>query len=211
MNVFVLNTGRCGSATFIRACRHISNFTSAHESRVSLLGGARLDYPDDHIEADNRLSWFLGRLNQRYGDNALYVHLKRDRRDTAASFVMRYSRGIIAAYRGAVLMRLPPDSDPLAVALDYCDTVQSNIEMFLEDKTHKMSFALENAAEDFVRFWTLICAQGDLDAALSEFHIRHNATPLPVSASASPEPLPLRTLRKIRRVARKLPAFVRTA
>ena len=36
MNVFILNTGRCGSRTFARACAHITNYTSAHESRSGL-------------------------------------------------------------------------------------------------------------------------------------------------------------------------------
>jgi hypothetical protein len=57
VNVFVLGRGRCGSTTFIRAYKHISNFTSGHETRARLLGEARLNYPDHHIEADNRLSW----------------------------------------------------------------------------------------------------------------------------------------------------------
>jgi len=89
MNVFVLNTGRCGSTTFARACRHISNFSSAHESRTYLFGEERLAYPSNHIEVDNRLSWLLGRLDRKYGDRAVYVHLKRNIHDTAASFVAR--------------------------------------------------------------------------------------------------------------------------
>ena len=83
MNIFILNTGRCGSTTFIRACQHISNFTATHESRSGLIGEERLNYPDNHIEADNRLSWFLGRLDRKYGDNAFYLHMSRDRSQTA--------------------------------------------------------------------------------------------------------------------------------
>ena len=86
MNVFVLNTGRCGSVTFIKACQHISNYTAAHESRSHCIAGERLAFPDNHIEADNRLSWVLGRLDAAYGDNAIYVHLRRDRTDTIRSF-----------------------------------------------------------------------------------------------------------------------------
>lgn len=215
MNVFVLNTGRCGSTTFIKACRHITNFSSAHESRVSFLGEARLDYPPDHIEADNRLSWFLGRLDRRFGADAIYVHLQRDRDQTAASFVSRYARGIMLAYRSGVLMRLPPQLDPVAVSLDYCDTVDSNIQCFLKDKPLKMSFQLENARQDFVRFWEFIGAQGDLEAALSEFETRYNPSDLaprsPAGASNQPVMLPLRTLRKLKRLAKKFPAFVRAA
>ena len=85
MNIFVLNTGRCGSTTFIKACQHIQNFTASHESRSVFTGNQRLAYPRNHIEADNRLSWFLGKLDQEYGDNAVYVHLLRDRAATARS------------------------------------------------------------------------------------------------------------------------------
>ena len=65
MNVFILSTGRSGSQTFARACAHVSNYTSAHESRSGLLGDAHFDYPDNHIESDNRLSWMLGRLDRK--------------------------------------------------------------------------------------------------------------------------------------------------
>ena len=44
-----------------------------------MIGPERLDYPDQHIESDNRLAWYAGRLEKRYGDDAFYVHLKRDR------------------------------------------------------------------------------------------------------------------------------------
>lgn len=60
MNVFVLNTGRCGSMTFTKACSHIANYTSAHESRCGYLGKSRFDYPENDVEVDNRLSWVAG-------------------------------------------------------------------------------------------------------------------------------------------------------
>ena len=128
MNVFVLNTGRCGSTTFAKACGHISNFTCAHESRAGMLGDARFDYPANHIEADNRLSWLLGRLDEKYGDDAVYVHLLRDENDTARSFTKRYSGGIIKAYRGhGILLGVSEESDPMSVALDYCHTVNLSL------------------------------------------------------------------------------------
>lgn len=60
MNVFVLTTGRSGSTTFYKACRHISNYTCGHESNWSLIGKERLNYPENHIEVDNHLVWMLG-------------------------------------------------------------------------------------------------------------------------------------------------------
>ena len=105
MNVFVLSTGRCGSTTFVEACRHVTNFTAAHESRARISGSGRLKYPAQHIEADNRLSWFLGRLDREYGDGAFYVHLTRDDRKTADSLLNRYHGGIMRAYAAGILMR----------------------------------------------------------------------------------------------------------
>jgi hypothetical protein len=214
MNVFVLCTGRSGSTTFIKACAHISNYTSAHESRTGMLGELRFDYPSNHIEADNRLAWFLGRLDRHYGQNAVYVHLRRTDEDTARSFVSRFSGGIIAAYRKAILMGLPENSRPMDVSLDYCDTVNSNIGLFLKDKFVCMDFRLENAKDDFQRFWEFIGAEGDLEAALVEFDINYNATPLLNEQEAqrlfTHAPL-LRAARKLKRVAKKMPAFIRDA
>jgi len=203
MNVFILNTGRCGSVTFIKACQHITNFTSAHESRNGMLGDARFAYPENHIEADNRLSWFLGKLDKYYGNNAIYVHLKRNKHDTANSFARRYSGGIIAAYRTSILMGLQAHSDPMSVALDYCDTVNCNIVLFLKDKHRKIDFSLENAEQSFAKFWDMIGAEGDMGAALSEFNISYHA-----SGKKKRKRL-AGILRKVGRAVKELPAFTR--
>jgi hypothetical protein len=177
MNVFILCTGRSGSVTFISACQHITNYTAAHESRSSLLGDERFDYPSRHIEADNRLSWMLGRLDKHYGNNAFYVHLKRDLENTARSFAKR-SKGIMRAYRGdGIIMGVSDSVDAYTIALDYCHTVSTNIELFLRDKTNKMEFYIENASDLFPQFCSKINADVNLDKALAEFNIRHNATP----------------------------------
>lgn len=177
MNVFILCTGRCGSVTFINACKHITNYSSAHESRSSMIGADRLSYPENHIEADNRLSWVLGRLDRTYGDNAIYIHLMRDPEATAASFVKRFNSGIMKAYTGqGIIMGLPRRTNRLDVALDYCDTVNSNIESFLKDKTKKMTVKLETAKTDFPEFCNLINATANLDLALAEFDHSYNAS-----------------------------------
>ena len=177
MNIFVLCTGRCGSTTFAKACGHIRNFTAEHESRCGLIGDDRFMYPDSHIEVDNRLSWLLGRLDKKFGDSAFYVHLKRDRLKVAESFTKRYSKGIIKAYRGSgIMMGLSEEADPMLVSLDYCETVDSNIELFLNNKVNKMEFHLESHRADFSRFWERIGAEGDFEKAISEFSIAHNAS-----------------------------------
>lgn len=176
MNVFVLCTGRCGSRTFFEACRHITNYTCGHETRCTALGDERLAYPDRHIEIDNRLSWLLGRLGERFGDDAFYAHLVRDRDATAASFNQRwgFEASIVRAYSRAILMR---QEDGLDVALDFYDTVNANIRAFLAGKPRTMVVNLETAVRDFAEFWQRIGAAGDRDAALATFQVRHNASP----------------------------------
>ena len=176
MNVFVLCTGRCGSTTFAKACEHIENFSSAHESRCKLLGNERFSYPKNHIEIDNRLSWLLGRLDDSYGDDSYYVHLRRDSMKVAESFTRRYEKGIIKAYRGGIIMGPPKDADPIEVSLDYCKTVNSNISLFLKDKSKKMEFNLESYEIDFPCFWEAIGAEGNMQHAMSEFSVSHNAS-----------------------------------
>lgn len=63
MRVFVLNTGRCRSVTFSRACSHLTNYSAGHETLARNLGHARFAFPDQHIETDNRLAWFLAKSN----------------------------------------------------------------------------------------------------------------------------------------------------
>jgi len=175
MNVFILNSGRCGSSTFIKACQHITNFSSAHESLSQKIGSERLIYPQNHIEADNRLCWFLGRLDQAYGDNAFYVHLKRDPQSAAESFAKRNDYGIMKAYREGILLggEEQPTHD---LALDYLATIESNIELFLKDKTQAMPFQLEQAKTDFDVFWQRIGALGDQQRAMAEWSVCYNAS-----------------------------------
>ena len=175
MNVFVLNTGRCGSTTFIKACQHIRNYSAGHETRADQIGESRLLYPDNHIEADNRLSWVLGRLDKAYGDQAFYVHLSRDKDAVAGSFSRRTDFGIMKAYAEGILLG-ENEYPALDLANDYIDTVESNISLFLKDKSRTMTFDLANAKQDFKKFWETIGAEGDLDKALQEWDTNYNAS-----------------------------------
>ena len=156
----------------------MTNFTAGHETRTNRLGAARLDYPDRHIEADNRLSFFLGKLNARWGDDAHYVHLSRDRLGVASSFEKRppWRGNIVTTYRRAILAGKVENVSDLDVCLDYVDTVTANIESFLSDKTHVFRMTLENANSDFDRFWDWIGAEGARDSALAEWNTKYNKT-----------------------------------
>lgn len=174
MNIFVLSTGRCGSLTFCEACSHISNYSAAHESRSRILGDSHFDYPANHIEIDNRLSWFLGRVDTCYGKDAFYVHLTRDVERVAASYSKRFGSGIMRGYAKALMMGHHPRKVAMELARDYCKTVNANIDLFLKDKPLKLSVSLEQVLDDFPIFWDRIGAQGDLGAALAEWGINYN-------------------------------------
>ena len=176
MNIFILNTGRCGSTTFIRACQHITNYTSAHESLLTETGSGRLDYADNHIEADNRLSWLLGRLDETFGDNAFYVHLSRNPGETADSFSRRIDFGILKAYEQGILLHSQHRLPARDIAMDYIETVESNIRLFLKDKSNTMDISLKTIKADFQQFWKRINARGDLEKALKELESNYNAS-----------------------------------
>jgi hypothetical protein len=197
MRVFVLSTGRTGSSTLAAAFSHATNFTAAHESRIEIARG-RLDYPDQHIEADNRLTWFTGSLTRQYPD-AFIVHLTRSEDEVVASFrrrfrdtwttsgrlrsdlsraVRRDSRlSIIDGFAHSILHRSNPW--PAAEVDDvirlYRTTVDDNVELLLRHHDHAR-IDLATAPEDFRMAWERIGITGDLDAALNELTIRHNAS-----------------------------------
>jgi hypothetical protein len=167
--------------TFAKACTHLTNFTSGHESRGDVVGPERLDYPTGHIEVDNRLSWLLGLLGDRYPD-AFYVHLRRDPEAVARSFERRLhmtmKTGIIDAFGYGIIQRATSyaPGERREVCRFYVDTVTANISEFLRYRNHATVW-LETADHDFPRFLDLIGAQGDHHAAMAEWTTRHNASP----------------------------------
>lgn len=178
MRVFILCTGRSGSNTIIRACEHIENFTSGHETLSDQVGENRFNYPDNHIEADNRLSWFLGTMDKKFGE-AFYIHLIRNKKDTVNSFNRRWvingGRSIITSFAWSLLMTPPDEKKKLKICERYYDTVNDNIEFFLKSRTKKLTIHLEAPEKDFMLFWDTIGAKGNLDAALNELKIHHNS------------------------------------
>lgn len=178
-----------------------------------MLGRERLNYAENHIEADNRLSWFLGRLDKQFGNTAFYIHLTRNADETARSYAPRvFSGAIIPAYRNGILFNLDEDVPNVSVTLDYCDTVNSNISLFLKDKDHKLVISLENITEDFCAFWKAIDAKGDLSAALAEFDTKYNATKTNKQKQASKKThLFLRIIAKLQRLITKLPSYIKDA
>lgn len=179
MRVIVLCTGRSGSMTFIRACSQITNYSVGHESLARMLGDDRFNYPDNHIEADNRLSWFPGALEQEFGKEAYYVHLIRSREDTIRSYNRRWIRNgsLIRAYCEGIhqiaLHKLDKKRRQDVVA-DFYDQVNQNIRQFLSDKDQKITIHIEKTADNFPQFWKEIGAEGDMEKALEAFGQMYN-------------------------------------
>jgi hypothetical protein len=187
MNVFVLSTGRCGSKTFAKACQHMTNYTASHESQSRWLHTAvklpyrHLIFPANHIEVDNRLSWFLGTLEKNYGQEAFYVHLLRRREEVAKSLMVRGEQSILFSFTSGILQyfreaRNLSSEQRYEIGLQYYATVNDNIELFLRDKPYKMTIWLHDIKDPFRHFWRSIRAEGNLDAAIEEWHVHHNAT-----------------------------------
>jgi hypothetical protein len=173
----------------VKSAEHITNYSAGHETRTHLIGDSRLAYPEYHIEADNRLSWMLGRVDRTFGPDTLYVHLTRDPEQVALSFLNRADRGIMLAYRTEILMgaaRRNRDTPLLEFCRDYVRTVSENISHFLRDKPRTMRFQLETARADMTRLWDMIGAEGDLDTALAEWDITYNSSgpPGPVTGAS---------------------------
>ena len=181
MKVIVLCSGRTGSTTLYRACQFIDDFTVGHESRVEHLGAKRFDFPDQHIEIDNRLIWQLGSLEQHIGDQALYVHLKRERLAVKQSFINRLyqPKSIFYSYCESIKKSTPENlssDEKEHLADDFLDSIDANIRYFLKDKTHQMEFHVENYQQDFAQFWEFINAKGDYEKALAEWSKKHNSS-----------------------------------
>lgn len=151
----------------------MTNYVVGHESRVGKFGEDRLNYPPDHIEADHRLAFQLGRLDETFGDDAFYVHLTRDLDATAESWAERFTIGsMMSSYRrGMIGSEVVSRKD---AAREMVETATANIRHFLKDKSRVAHVRLEHAEEDFALFWEQVGAQGSLANALAEWRSNHN-------------------------------------
>jgi hypothetical protein len=121
----------------------------------------------------------LGTLEKEYGSDAYYVHLLRRRDEVARSIIDRGEDSIIFSFASGILQhyhraRTLPDAERFEIGLQYWDTVNDNIQLFLRDKPRQITVWLHDIKAPFWRFWTEIGAEGDLNAALEEWDIRHN-------------------------------------
>lgn len=176
MRVFVLGTGRCGTMTFSKACGHITNYTSGHETHR--LHPERFPhYPDNHIEVDAHLAWMLGDLAllpiaHRDGQ-VRFFSLYRNIEDTAKSFLPRPNARALATAIFQLHRECTIEDMRRLVQL-----IAQNINYFLS-KQKTMRFVMRGwineAYKWWPEFWDWIGAEGDMEAGRAEFKIRYNA------------------------------------
>lgn len=164
MRIFVLSTGRCGSTTLAKACSHITNFTSGHETnrgRVSLV------YKDQHIEIDPHLTFNMPALKQLYPE-AFFVRLWREKEACVKSLSKRGSMRrlwIPHAYQ----KKEATAEDALLAAEYFYEFFNGIIKKFTA-----FDIQMENFREDFKSFWQIIGAEGNLEQALNELVVKYN-------------------------------------
>jgi len=179
MRIFVTGTGRCGSVTFSRACRHATNYTVGHETHTNkrvdgkMVGDIlNLEYPDDHIEVSPQLAIQIPLLRDRYPD-ARFVHLVRADRDACArSLAGRSDMRAFARYNF-----LSEGDDFEAVSYAIYDTMRSTIDDALAGlyaRAQATRLELEIIKTHWRHFWAWIKAEGDFDASLAEWNRRYN-------------------------------------
>lgn len=167
MRIFVLTTGRAASKTFAYACKHLDGMSAAHESNGGKIA-SRLAYPDNHVEVDNRLVWFLGGLDKRYKDEeTFYVHLTRDADKVVESYLMRWhlTISITRAFYHGILMN--PKKPDVATAREsgylFIETVDENVRFFFKNRSNWAHVRVENLEQDFFEFMKKAGLTGDVD------------------------------------------------
>lgn len=168
MRVFVLTTGRAASKTFADACRHLDGMSAGHESNRGKISG-RLDYPDHHVEVDNRLAWFLGGLDRRYADDkTFYVYLSRDPEKVAESYLMRWHLRVSitrAFYHGILMNPKKPDRETARQSCRlFVETVDENVRCFLKNRNNWVHVRVAHLESDFFSFMKAAGLSGDSEA-----------------------------------------------
>lgn len=180
MRVFVLGTGRCGSVTVSEACKHITNYTTGHEQVFQKTD--KRHWPDQHIASEPSMWPFAAALRTWFPD-VIIVHLIRlDRAEFIQSYRSLRTSGplyaviqpplpIIDVWSSCHLGHPVNEEERRDRIGMFYDAVNATIRAATPDVTVR----LEHAREDWPAFWGRIGAEGDYQASLNEWSVRHNA------------------------------------
>ena len=145
MNVFFISPGRTATTTFANACKCVEGYTSLHESQVQLLGDKRIAYPENHLEFDNRLVFFLADLTQKFAANrGVLVIVHRDHHEVASSYNRRWSKiNIMKSWSQGVHLR-ELSQNTYEVALDYVQYCYRQLDYFKPQWQHVVELDVHN-------------------------------------------------------------------
>lgn len=207
MRIFVLTAGRTASTTFSNACGSIKGMSSGHETNAGVVEG-RLEYPENHIEVDNRLIWFLPMLEEKYNEDVIYVYLKRSPSEVAKSYKKRWyvNCSVVRAFFNNILMaeRIPTDVEKDKACELYAHLADKTIEHFLSGKDNKYVVNVESLEDDFLGFIESVGFDFDKDAAISIIRQKSNLN-LPLAKRLSLKKFFL----KVFRVIKGFPEYLR--
>jgi len=168
MRVFVVGTGRCGSVTLSKACKNIKNYSSSHESKTSpnnqgVFGD--LEYPENHIEIDPRMSYHIFSLREKYKDG-IFFHLLREESGCVRSLSKRKSLRNYSTFHYGWF-----DNDYDAAAKMYYENTTKMLKSVIPE-SH--TIVLENIEHDWVKFCKIIKAECDQEKALIQLKQKYN-------------------------------------
>lgn len=168
MRVFVVGTGRCGTVTFSKACSHINNFVSGHETYSKNFSNFdKLLIPDNRIEVDPHFAHVLPLAIEKYPD-AKWVHLIRERKACVESIAKTNG---IKHYAKFATMSVSDDMHEISDT--FYRVINANIDMWLKN-TNSMKIYLENIVQEWSVFWNFIGAKGDMKASIDELSKKYN-------------------------------------
>lgn len=167
MNVFLLSPGRTATTTLAHAFSYVDGYTSSHESRTKYLSDDRVDYPSNHIECDNRLSWFLPRLSKKYAASGVLVSVLRDKNLIAKSYDQRWENiNIMKAYSQGILRRDLSDNN-FSVCVDYVCNIYEQINYFSKDWENFVEIDLKCPEKGVEKLLKIMGKESDFEKVIS--------------------------------------------
>lgn len=132
-------------------------------------------YPDNHIEISPAIAIAVPRLLEIYPE-AILVHLVRRREDCVASIARLLSedgRHFINYWGNLYTGKRYPEAGRRRIAAYLYDSTVA----LVRSCRPALEIQLEAAAETWPTFWDLVGADGDYQAGLAAWSIRHNTRP----------------------------------
>lgn len=169
MRIFVYGTGRCGTVSFAHACSFITNYTCQHEEQ-----NQDLLYDDSHIAINPQFRVIGQKLSRMY-KGSLGVWMSRNFADVVQSYT-HLNRGAWLRHWSAMYSTiLPAEAGARAeyAVHQMLRDCQDTETAFLKHGRNAR-VRLEHIKTDFLAFWQMIDAKGDLDAALASWDTPHN-------------------------------------